>query len=59
MVLTAVRLSGAVLAIVGVAIIAGKIDLPPVAGYAMLAAGALDSLIVPLVLIRAWRSPRP
>lgn len=57
MVLTAIRFSGVALALAGVAIVAGKIDLPAVAGYGLIALGALDSLLMPLVLVKAWRSP--
>ena len=57
MVLTMMRLSGIVLMVFGLAIAAGKIDLPAVAGYAMIAVGALDALVMPMVLIKAWKSP--
>jgi hypothetical protein len=58
-VLTIVRLSGVAIAILGMAILAGKVDLPAVAGYVLTAVGALDALVVPVVLIKAWKSPPP
>ena len=45
------------MALAGVAIVAGKIALPAVAGYVLIAIGALDSMLMPLVLLRAWKSP--
>ena len=57
MILTAIRFSGVAMALAGVAIVAGKIALPAVAGYVLIAIGALDSMLMPLVLLRAWKSP--
>lgn len=53
----AVRLSGLVLVLLAVAILARKIDLPETAGYVLLVIGALDALIMPRVLARRWRTP--
>ena len=55
----ATRIAGVAMAIVGLLVIAGKVNLPPVAGYVLIAVGLIDAMIVPLVLSRKWRSPRP
>jgi len=53
------RLSGVALAVVGALTIAGKIDLPIEAGYALLFIGVLDALFMPTLLARRWKSKRP
>lgn len=58
LILSLIRLSGVVLAIFGIAIVAGKVDLPLAAGYVLIAAGAIDSLVLPAVLMKAWATPR-
>ncbi|WP_435418399.1 hypothetical protein WAB17_02135 [Parerythrobacter aurantius] len=56
MVLQAIRLSGAVLALLGAIIISGRlIDIPAV-GYVLLVVGALDLFLVPNIVSRQWRS---
>jgi hypothetical protein len=57
LVLTMIRFSGVAMALAGLAVLAGKIDLPLVAGYGLLAIGALDALIAPLILAKAWKTP--
>ena len=60
-VLQALRLAGAALGFFGLAIIAGKITgrhgtpVSPVIGYVVLAVGLVDVMLVPSLLIRAWR----
>ncbi len=53
------RLMGAALAILGVLIAGGKIDLPPLIGYVFVVIGMVDFLVMPKVLSRRWRSPGP
>ncbi len=53
------RLSGAVFVAAGLAIMAGKIALPPAAGMVLAVIGLFDFAIAPLLLARRWRSPRP
>jgi hypothetical protein len=55
--LTMIRFTGVAVALLGVAILAGKVDLPAIAGFVLLAMGALDAMIMPLVLARRWKSP--
>ena len=53
--LTVVRFSGVALAMIGVAVIAGKIALPPILGLVMVAAGVFYVLVFPILLIRRWK----
>jgi hypothetical protein len=57
-VLQAIRLSGAVIALLALLVIAGKIDLlPQWAGAVLLVLALIEMLIVPPILARAWKSP--
>jgi hypothetical protein len=59
-VLQLVRLSGAVLALVGVLIVSGKMSLlpklPEGAGYVLVGAGLIDFYVAPMLLARRWKS---
>lgn len=57
--LNIVRLLGVTLALLGLAIIAGKIAVPREVGYVFFVVGLLDALIVPIILTRKWKTPRP
>ena len=57
--IAAVRWSGVAIAVLGMLVLAGKLDWPAVAGYFLIAVGALDALVMPLVLSKAWKSPPP
>jgi len=50
------RLSGAAFAVFGLAIVNGKIVLPQVLGPGFVVLGAIESLILPTLLIRKWKS---
>lgn len=52
----AVRLSGVALAVLGALVLALIVPLPEVVGYLLIALGALDVFVLPLVLARRWRS---
>ena len=54
-----IRISGVVMALIGLVILAGKTDLPQLAGWVLLVIGMLDCLVVPQILVRRWKSPRP
>lgn len=56
-ILSAVRLASLALIAVGMAIIAGKIDIPKPAGIAFAIFGLLELLILPRFLIRKWKTP--
>lgn len=57
--LQAIRLTGVALAMLGAAMIAGKVDGPHWLGLLLLIAGVFDVLVFPLILARRWRSPQP
>ena len=56
-VLQLMRLSGAFFALLGLLVIAHKVDMPIVAGYAFLVVGFVDLFVVPLLLAKRWKSP--
>lgn len=56
-ILSAVRLASLALIAVGLAIVAGKIDIPKPAGIAFAIFGLLELLILPRFLIRKWKTP--
>ncbi len=58
-ILSLVRLSGAAFLTVGLLSVAGKIVVPQVAGFVLVAAGLANFLFVPRWLARKWKSPRP
>jgi len=54
-----IRASGVVFAMLGALTAAGKLPLPPLAGYVLLAVGLFDVMVMPLILARRWKSPKP
>ena len=59
MVISAVRVAGVVMVLVGLLILQQVIPEPAWAGYTILAVGLADVFLVPLLLARKWRSPKP
>jgi len=57
-ILQLLRFSGVALVMLGLLILYGRIDLPEIAGYGLLLAGLADSLLLPRLLARGWKSPR-
>lgn len=57
--LTVVRFVGMALALLGLAIIAGKVAVPREVGYMFFVLGLLEALILPIILARKWKTPRP
>lgn len=55
--LSVVRLTGAILAALGLAIVGGTFDLPAPVGYALFAVGLFEALFLPAILARKWKSP--
>lgn len=53
-----VRWSGLAIFMVGLLIAVGKIDLPVIIGYVLIAIGLIDALIMPTMLARRWKTPR-
>jgi len=57
-ILSLLRISGAVLMMLGVLVTSGRFtSVPPVAGYVLVAIGFLGFLLVPRALARRWRTP--
>jgi hypothetical protein len=56
MVLQFMRLSGVAFAVFGAAIMAGKIHLPPQIGLGLAVFGVIESLLLPALLARKWKS---
>lgn len=54
-ILQVMRLSGAALAVFGLAIVAGKIALPQFVGAGLIVIGAVEALVVPTLLVRSWK----
>ncbi len=54
--LTAIRIAGAALAGFGIAIIAGKVALPQPVGIGLFALGMFETLFLPAILARRWKS---
>ena len=54
-----IRISGVVMALIGLVILRGTTGLPEEAGYVLFGIGLCDCLFVPQILMRRWKSPRP
>lgn len=52
-----VRLAGVVMALFGLLTIAGKMELPLLAGYFLFVNGLFDALFLPIILSKRWKSP--
>jgi hypothetical protein len=61
MVITMLRLFGFVVAVLGLVMSQGAVDLAgdsnTIVGYAFIVVGLLDGFVVPQLLARKWRSP--
>ena len=53
--LTVVRFVGVLVAMVGAAIMAGKVDLPRLVGLLVLLCGIYYALIFPSLLVKRWK----
>lgn len=62
-VLQVLRLTGALLVLLGVVALSHRFPaldaIPEVAAYAIIAVGLADFFVMPMLLARRWRSPRP
>lgn len=56
MILQFMRLSGVAFAVFGAAIMAGKIHLPHEIGAGLAVFGVIESLLLPALLVRKWKS---
>lgn len=50
-------LSGAAFALVGLTVLAGKIDMPRIAGAVLFLVGLFDLFFFPIILARRWKTP--
>ena len=58
LIISAARLSGAVLLAIGLAVIAnGFMDLPVETGYLIFAIGVFEFIALPVLLSRRWKTP--
>lgn len=55
--ITLIRMSGAILVLLGILITQGKIALPWWVGLIMTLFGLFDVFAMPLILARRWKSP--
>jgi hypothetical protein len=58
-VIHAMRWAGLALVIFGVLILYGRVALPREVGQVLVVVGVIDALVMPTVLARRWRTPRP
>lgn len=59
LVLNIVRITGAIMLVLGLAVIAnGVFGLPKAAGYVLFVFGIIDFMLVPLLLAKKWKSPK-
>jgi hypothetical protein len=59
LVMQAARISGVVLALLGIAIVAGKLDVPSEIGVFLFLVGLVEALFLPQFLANRWKSPPP
>ncbi|OYW45580.1 MAG: hypothetical protein B7Z33_07030 [Sphingomonadales bacterium 12-68-11] len=59
LVIQAVRAAGVAMVMIGVLGLGGRIDLPPAAAYILAVVGIVDVFLVPRLLARRWRTPKP
>lgn len=57
-ILSAVRFASVALILVGMLIVAGKLDIPKPAGVAFMIFGLLELVLLPQFLARKWRTPK-
>ncbi|MXO89458.1 hypothetical protein [Pontixanthobacter aquaemixtae] len=50
------RLIGLAMIVVGSLILAGRIEWPQFVGYVLIAIGAAETIIIPRLLVKVWRS---
>lgn len=57
--ITLARLGGVGLTMFGIMVLSGQADVPRTLGWVALGIGLAGALILPSVLVRRWRTPRP
>lgn len=58
-VIQAVRIAGAVQVLLALLVINQRLDWPAWIGYLLFANGFIDVFLVPILLAKRWRTPRP
>lgn len=58
-IMQAIRWAGVAMILLGLLILRGEIDWHPALGWALLINGMVDVFVLPPILARRWRSPRP
>jgi hypothetical protein len=59
LVINIIRITGAIILVLGLAVIArGVFGLPKAAGYLLFLVGIVDFMLVPLLLAKKWKSPK-
>ncbi|WP_293881573.1 hypothetical protein [Sphingomonas sp.] len=59
-ILALIRLGGVLIAFLGIVVIARRwVEPAEIVGGAMILVGAIDVMVVPAILARQWRTPRP
>ena len=56
LIISLTRVFGVLALMLGILVVLGKVDWHPFIGYALLIVGVADTLIVPQVLTKKWRS---
>lgn len=57
MAINVVRIAGVAMVVAGIFALRGVIDLPEIAGWALVVIGLVDIFVAPRILARKWRSP--
>jgi len=57
--INAARLGGIALTVLGIIVLSGEVELPRLVGWIALGIGLPGALVLPALLVRRWRSPRP
>jgi hypothetical protein len=58
MALSAMRVAGVAMILLGMAVSLGKVDLPTMAAYVLIGLGMVEAFVMPLVFSRLWSSER-
>ncbi|MEC9066811.1 MAG: hypothetical protein VX569_05990 [Pseudomonadota bacterium] len=56
--IVAVRFTGIAFILLGILALRGAIDLADGVGYVLITVGLLEVFLVPMILVRRWRTPR-
>ncbi|WP_209346960.1 hypothetical protein [Pontixanthobacter sp. CEM42] len=56
LIISLTRVFGVFALMLGILVVLGKVDWPPIVGYVLLVVGVADFLIIPQFLTKKWRS---